>query len=82
MYDVHVVALDQTITTADGIFPNMNIRMWAVKAIKNNTHIAILHKLAEDLYRMESEWFGELHFENLVDARDYVQEQMDNMSIN
>lgn len=82
MNDIHVVAIDQTITTTEGVFPNMDIRTWAVKLIENNEHLATLHKLAEDLYRMESEWFGKLHFENLVDARDYIQDRMDNMSIN
>lgn len=80
--DIHVIAVDQTITTADGVFPNMDIRMWAIKTKEDNTHIALLHKLAEDLYRMESDWFGQLYFENLIDARDYVQTELDNININ
>lgn len=78
---VHVIAVDQTVTTAEGIFPNMDIRMWAVNTT-DNVHLALLHKIAEDAYRMESDWFGALIFENLVEARDYIQEQMDNMTIN
>ena len=79
---VHVIAIDQTITTADGIIPNMDIRMWAIKTADDTIHLGILHKLASDLYRMDSDWFGQLYFENLVDARDYVQEELDNIKIN
>ena len=81
MQDVHVMAVDQTVTTTEGVSPNMDIRMWAAKTV-DGVHLALLHKIAEDVYRMESDWFGTLIFENLVEARDYIQEQMDNMSIN
>ena len=78
---IHVIALDQTITTADGVFPNMDIRTWAIKTI-DDTPIALVHKLAADLYRMDSDWLGQHFFENLVTARDFAQEELDKIQVN
>jgi len=79
--DIHVIALDQTIITAKGRVPNHDIRTWSIQTV-DDVPLALLHKLAPDLYKMESDWFGQHHFENLVDARDFVQDKLDHMQLN
>lgn len=79
---IQVVAVDQTMVTPYGIYANPDIRNWVVQTIGDQAELAQLWKLGDDQIQMESDWFGALIFDNLVDARDYIQGELDRLTIN
>lgn len=80
--DIHIVAIDQMIDTEHGRVPNPNIKNWAVYTVDNTSNIGILWKNPEDKIEMDSAWFGNMVFDTLIDARDYIQSEYDKIRVN
>lgn len=80
--DIHIVAIDQMIDTEHGSVPNPDIKNWAAQTVDNTSNLAILWKNPKGKIEMDSAWFGNMVFDTLTNARDYIQIQYSKLKVN